>query len=429
MNARNKPRGSEESKETKKTPTLNFTDSQLIASGGGRNRNVFSALADSSFDMIDVDIGEGGDGKDDYIEEEPSSDKKEKSGHDNPVFRELAVINGKINRMSNDELRQKLRNLRLDQRGSKEVRKNRLKAYYRTEKLEEAYKEDPQIELYKYFDYYVVIDFEATCDAGNSQTYRHEIIEFPAMLVDTSKSKIIAEFHSYVRPTINQKLTEFCTCLTGITQDHVNYAPEFPEVLKNFEKWLAEHNLIQHSGRFAVVTDGPWDMGRFMYLQCKISNLPFPKWCKQWINIRKTYSNFYNSKRICLKDMLSTLGMRFEGKPHCGRDDAYNIARIAMRLLRDGANMRLNEEISTKERYCDIPGMTMVKNITRQSFLARRITSPGKTSGTDTNKKMDSENEDSQMITDSDSSKNLAPVWGIDHMNVDEFPDLMRKNS
>lgn len=54
--------------------------------------------------------------------------------------------------------------------------------------------------------------------------------------------------------------------------------------------------------------------------------------------------------------MLSTLGMRFEGKPHCGRDDAYNIARIAMRLLRDGANMRLNEEISTKERYCDIPG-------------------------------------------------------------------------
>lgn len=69
-------------------------------------------------------------------------------------------------------LSEKLRSLRLDQRGNREVRKNRLKSYYRTEKLEEAYKKDPKIELYKYFDYYLVIDFEATCDAGNSQTYR-----------------------------------------------------------------------------------------------------------------------------------------------------------------------------------------------------------------------------------------------------------------
>lgn len=50
----------------------------------------------------------------------------------------------------------------------------------------------------------------------------------------------------------------------------MNYAPEFPEVLKKFEEWLKEHNLLQKSGRFAVVTDGPWDMGRFMYLQCKV---------------------------------------------------------------------------------------------------------------------------------------------------------------
>lgn len=429
MIRRTKPRGNEEGKETKKDPVLKFSDTQLIASGAASHRNVFSALADTSVEMIDVDIGGDHSGEDIEMGEEPNNSQMEKSTDVNPVFRELAVINGKINRMSNDELRQKLRSLRLDQRGNREVRKNRLKSYYRTEKLEEAYKKDPKIELYKYFDYYLVIDFEATCDAGNSQTYRHEIIEFPAMLVDTSQSKIIAEFHSYVRPVINPKLTEFCTCLTGITQELVNFAPEFPEVLKKFEEWLKEHNLLQKSGRFAVVTDGPWDMGRFMYLQCKTSNLPFPKWCRQWINIRKTYSNFYNSKRvrICLKDMLSTLGMRFEGKPHCGRDDAYNIARIAMRLLRDGANMRLNEEISMSERYSDIPGMTMVRNITRQSFLARR--SPKKTNGNKMNIKEDNENEDSQMITDNEISKELRPATEIDHRNKDEFPDLLKSNT
>ncbi|XP_042893235.1 3'-5' exoribonuclease 1-like isoform X2 [Penaeus japonicus] len=298
MDFKYKPRGCKKtkSKKSKKSPTLNFWETQLIASGGERNRSAFSALAGTSTDMIDVDIGKGTDGKNFHMEEEPSRDKKEKFGRDNPVFRELAVIHRKIKDMSTNELIQELRNLRLDQRGNKNILIKRLKAYIPM-KLEEAYKKDPQIELYKYFDYYVVIDFEATCDGGNSHTYRHEIIEFPAMLIDTRKTKIIAEFNSYVRPVINQKLTEFCTWLTGITQDHVNYAPEFPEVLKNFEKWLTEHNLLQHSGRFAVVTDGPWDMGRFMYLQCKISNLPFPEWCKQWINIRKIFCKFYGYQK------------------------------------------------------------------------------------------------------------------------------------
>lgn len=39
--------------------------------------------------------------------EEPNNSQMEKSTDVNPVFRELAVINGKINRMSNDELRRK----------------------------------------------------------------------------------------------------------------------------------------------------------------------------------------------------------------------------------------------------------------------------------------------------------------------------------
>merc|ERR1719211_802458 len=43
--------------------------------------------------------------------------------------------------------------------------------------------------------------------------------------------------------------------------------------------------------------------------------------------------------------MLSRLGMEFEGQPHSGLDDAKNIARIVVRLLKDKAVIRVNEKI------------------------------------------------------------------------------------
>ena len=38
--------------------------------------------------------------------------------------------------------------------------------------------------------------------------------------------------------------------------------------------------------------------------------------------------------------------MEFEGQPHSGLDDAKNIARIVVRLLKDKAVIRINEKIS-----------------------------------------------------------------------------------
>ena len=43
--------------------------------------------------------------------------------------------------------------------------------------------------------------------------------------------------------------------------------------------------------------------------------------------------------------MLDRLDMEFEGQPHCGLDDAKNIARIAIRLLKDKAVIRVNEKL------------------------------------------------------------------------------------
>jgi len=46
-----------------------------------------------------------------------------------------------------------------------------------------------------------------------------EIIEFPIVIVDVKAKAVKAIFQTYVKPVIDPKLTEFCTQLTGITQD------------------------------------------------------------------------------------------------------------------------------------------------------------------------------------------------------------------
>ena len=49
--------------------------------------------------------------------------------------------------------------------------------------------------------------------------YPHEIIEFPAVLVDLTTGERVATFHSFVRPRINPILSDFCKKLTGISQE------------------------------------------------------------------------------------------------------------------------------------------------------------------------------------------------------------------
>jgi hypothetical protein len=71
------------------------------------------------------------------------------------------------------------------------------------------------------FDYVVVIDFEATCAKDMNALKPQEIIEFPAVIVDCRRLTLGDSFHTYVKPVHHPILTEFCTSLTGISQEQV----------------------------------------------------------------------------------------------------------------------------------------------------------------------------------------------------------------
>ena len=187
------------------------------------------------------------------------------------------------------------------------------------------------------FDYLIVVDFECTCERDQNN-YPNEIIEFPAILVDVRRGLVdkANSFHSFVKPWRNPKLTAFCTELTGITQAKVDGAPDLQQVVKNFEKWFAE--TIPRGAKCAFATDGPWDFKNFLFNGAVLrDSVAFPTIFYEYLDIRTTYARFFNKgDPIKLDAMLKRMKLRFEGRPHCGFDDAYNIARLALKMIEDG---------------------------------------------------------------------------------------------
>jgi len=196
-------------------------------------------------------------------------------------------------------------------------------------------------DVQQYFDYLLVLDFEATCQDGR-KIVPQEIIEFPCAILDVTKGfELVATFHKYVRPIHHPILSDFCTKLTGITQDIVSTADTFDAVFSQFRVWIEnEQGLIGSEEdsttetKFAFVTCGDWDLRHMLPEQCRTSQLPIPGYMKRWINMKQSFAASFGTNRFPkgLSSMLHQLDMEFEGQPHSGIDDVKNIVRIVEHL-------------------------------------------------------------------------------------------------
>lgn len=205
---------------------------------------------------------------------------------------------------------------------------------------------------------FVVIDFEATCDEPRNPSPQ-EIIEFPAVLVDPGGPRDGAEFQTFVRPVAHPRLTPFCVELTGASQEEVDAAPTFPEVLSHFAAWWDEYA----AGALAV-TCGDWDLGSLLKRQCAQHGLPLPAWGLRWANLKAVYARTVpgGTDRVGLSEMAAQLGVRMTGRLHSGIDDARNIARVLRKLLDLGAsvtstaNAPPRAELKPGDWLCAVPG-------------------------------------------------------------------------
>ena len=266
-----------------------------------------------------------------------------------PALAKLSQMSGLVNRYGMAQLQRNLRDFGIEDRGSEESCRARLKHHVRSQAIARlsGHQQENSVPFRYYYDVICVVDFEATCDPRACESRSpQEIIEFPAVLVDLHSGSVVARFHYFVKP-IQSGISEYCTSLTGITKEDLEArALPFGQVLDLFETWL--YSLLKASSytSFALASDGSWDFGHFFAVSCQVNGIPFPAYAKRWINVRKVFSSHYRQAPCRLSHMLSFLDMRFEGRQHSGLDDACNIAALLQRMLLDGANPVINERIS-----------------------------------------------------------------------------------
>ena len=98
-------------------------------------------------------------------------------------------------------------------------------------------------------------------------------------------------------------------------------------------------------------------MGKFLPAQCSLSGIPVPWYASKWVNIRKHYRRFYKVEKfqtiLTLEIILENLGMRFEGRPHSGIDDARNIAKILVKMIHDGLDPKVNDDIVNQQMIAE----------------------------------------------------------------------------
>lgn len=177
------------------------------------------------------------------------------------------------------------------------------------------------------YDYFLVLDFEATCDAPENIDPQ-EIIEFPVLKVNGQTFKTESSFHSYVKPKVNPELTPFCTRLTGIIQDMVDSEPHFEDVFANFNKWMKQEGLLEPHTKFTFVTCGDWDLKYMLPLQCQRVGICVPPYMRTWINIKTCFAELTRTWPRNLMTILERCELVHVGKLHSGIDDCKNIANI-----------------------------------------------------------------------------------------------------
>ncbi|NXS26725.1 ERI2 exoribonuclease, partial [Pomatostomus ruficeps] len=220
------------------------------------------------------------------------------------------------------------------------------------------------------FTFLIVLDFEATCwqDSGR---HASEIIEFPAVLLNTSTGAIESEFHMYVQPQEHPILSEFCTELTGITQNQVDDGVPLNICLSQFLKWIqkiqkekkiifsTDSHSTSEAKACAFVTWTDWDLGVCLHYECKRKQLRKPDILNSWIDLKATYRAFYNRKPKGLNGALQDLGIAFEGREHSGLDDSRNTARLAWRLICDGCVLKVTKSLDKAHQKSNLISRTL----------------------------------------------------------------------
>lgn len=153
-----------------------------------------------------------------------------------------------------------------------------------------------------------------------------EIIEIGAVLVERDTLQAIDEFQTFIKPTKNPILTDFCKQLTSITQKDVDSAPIFPIAITEFKTWLDKYD------NFAFCSWGDYDRHQ-LEQDCALHQQSFPISAPHF-NIKKEFSAAQGlKKRYGMAQALELANLPLTGTHHRGIDDARNMVKLMPFIL------------------------------------------------------------------------------------------------
>jgi len=176
-------------------------------------------------------------------------------------------------------------------------------------------------------DKILVVDVESTCWMGQPPIGQvNEIIEVGISAINIEDLKILGKKSYIVKPSLS-KISKFCTELTGLTQEIVEKGENFKDVCNKIKTVYGTESRIWTSF-------GEYDKNQFKKC-CDLFNIKSPFSDMHW-NVKSMASIFYGWPEMGMDKLLNKLGMKLEGRHHCGADDAYNIAKILVDILGKG---------------------------------------------------------------------------------------------
>jgi inhibitor of KinA sporulation pathway (predicted exonuclease) len=174
--------------------------------------------------------------------------------------------------------------------------------------------------------YYLIVDLEATCSEDSAVPRDEmEIIEIGAVMLSSRSFEVESEFQSFVSPVRHPQLSPFCTELTTITQTDLADAPLFPEAIEAMKRWMDAYDDA------LFCSWGDYDRKQF-WQDCQYHGVAFP-FRSGHLNLKEEFSRTLGrQKQLGIGLALKHLGLKFEGSPHRGLDDARNIARLVRQV-------------------------------------------------------------------------------------------------
>lgn len=171
----------------------------------------------------------------------------------------------------------------------------------------------------------IVLDLEATCDEnGLPEGQEQDIIEIGLCVIELRERTIRHRNNFLIFPE-RSEITPYCTKLTGIDKELIQKrAMPFEDAMNEVSRLYGRNSAWGSWGDFDR---------KLLKTCCERYHVPFPLGNTHY-NLRHLYAMMRGyGKLLGLQRAIESERMEFEGNAHRAGDDAYNTARLMMRVF------------------------------------------------------------------------------------------------